>query len=94
MGECQSRQALVLISKPCKLGDHIHKLLPDDLKRLVHHDHIRIVPHIAGGCPKMDDPRRFRTLLSVSVHMTHDIMAHLLLPGLRHLIIDIVGMAL
>ncbi len=89
MGERQRRQSLVLIRKPCKLGDHIHKLLPDDLKCLGHHDHIRIISHITGSRAKVDDPLGLGALLPVGIHMGHHIVADNALPFLRHLVIDI-----
>ena len=41
----------------------------------------------------MDDALRLRALAAVSVDVGHHVMAHFLLPGLRHIIIDIVLMA-
>ena len=42
----------------------------------------------------MDDSLRLRALHSVCIYMGHDIVAHHLLPLLRHLIVDIVRMGL
>ena len=42
----------------------------------------------------MDDALRLRALYAVGVHMAHHIVAHLLLPGLRHVIVDVVRVLL
>ena len=42
----------------------------------------------------MDDACRLRALLSIRIDMTHHIMPHFLLPGLRHIVIDILRMGL
>ena len=39
----------------------------------------------------MDNARRLGTLLSVGIDVAHHIVPHFLLPRLRHLIIDVVG---
>ena len=94
MGECQGGLGLVLFRKIRKLGNDIYQLLLQQLQPFPHDNNIRIVPHIAGGCPQVDDACRFGTLLPVSIHMAHDIMADFPLPGLCHLIIDIFRMVL
>ena len=42
----------------------------------------------------MNDTSRLRTLLSICVHMAHDIMADFLFPRFRHIIIDVFGVGL
>ncbi len=42
----------------------------------------------------MNDARSFRTLLSIGIHMAHHIVPHFLLPGLCHLVIDVLCMSL
>ncbi len=39
----------------------------------------------------MNDPRRLRALLPVSVHMAHDIVADKLLALPCHLVVDVLG---
>ncbi len=40
----------------------------------------------------MDDPLRLRALYAVGIDVGHDVMAHFLLPRLRHLVIDVLRM--
>ena len=41
----------------------------------------------------MDNPSCFGALLPIGIHMAHNVMPYQLFPFLRHLIIDILGMA-
>ena len=88
------RKVLVLVRKLCQLVNDIDQLFVHELERLVHHDDVCVVPDIARSRPKMDDARCLWTLLPISIHMAHDIMAHKLLALPCHLIIDILGMCL
>ena len=74
--------------------NHVHKLLLHKLQCLRHNDHIRIVPHITGGCAKMDNAGGPWALSAIGIDMAHNIMPHLFFPGLRHIIIDIILMGL
>ncbi len=90
VGECKGRKILVLPCKLCKGGNYIYKLFLYKLKSLGHQDHICIVPDITGRSAQMNDPLRFRALLSVGIYMRHDIVAYQLLPLLCHFIVYVV----
>ena len=94
MGKCQRRQRFMCICKFCQLRDHVDKLPSDQTKRLGHDDDIRIVTHITGSSPQMDDSLRFRALHPIGIDMGHDVMTHFLFPRPCHLIIDILCMSL
>ena len=94
MRKRQCREVFIGIRKLRKLGNHIHQFPAHQLYSLVHHNDICIISHITGSSSQMDDTCRFRTLLPISIDMAHDIMAHLFFTRSRHLVIDILRMAL
>ena len=94
MSERQSRLGLVLLREVRQFLHHIHQFLFHQLQRLSHDNNVGVVPHIAGGGPQMDNPRRLGALLPVSVYMAHHIMTHFLFPGPGHFVIDILSMGL
>ena len=67
---------LILVRKVRQFTHHIHQLLFYQLKRLRHHNNIRVVPHIAGGRTQMDNALRLWALHAVRIYMAHHIMAH------------------
>ena len=42
----------------------------------------------------MDDPGSLGTLLSIRIHMAHNVMAYFLLSGFGYIVIDIIRMCL
>ena len=94
MRKRQRWQTFIRICKPGKLCDDIQQFLSNQMQRLRHHNNIRIIPHIAGGSPQMNNPFSLGTLLPIGINMRHHIMAHFLLPRFRHIIINIILMRL
>ena len=94
MGECQCGLGLILFCKISQLLHHIDQLLTNQLQSLGHYDNIGVVAYIAGGCTKMDNSCCLGTLLSISIYMTHNIMADNLFPFLCHLVINILCVCL
>ena len=90
----QAGQILVFLGEIRQLGDGVDQLPADELQGLGHDDHISVIAHIARGSPKVDDPLGGRALLSVGVHVGHDVMADLLLPGLGDVVVDVLCMGL
>ena len=94
MCKAKRRLLLVLIRKICQSGNDIDQLLPDKKKGITHNDDIRIVSDIAAGCSQMDDALCLRAKKTVSINMTHDIVADNFLAGLRLFVIDILRVLL
>ena len=94
MSKRQRRLRFIFIREPGKFSDYIDQFLSHQLQRFRHHDNIRIITHIAGGCSEMDDTFCFGALYAVCIHMGHNVMTHLALSLLRNVIIDIVRMFL
>ena len=69
MGKRQRRLIFIFICKLCQFSDHIDQFFLHQLQRLVHHDDVRVVSHIAAGSSQMDDSLCFRTLNTVSVNV-------------------------
>ena len=89
VGERKCGQILVFFSEPGQLRQHVEQFLPHQLQGLSHDDNIRIISHVTGGSTQMNDSLCLRALYTVGIDMAHDIMADFLLPGLSHIIIDI-----
>jgi hypothetical protein len=92
MGEGQRGLGLIFVSELSELRNDIHQLLLQKLQALCHHDDVRIVPHVTGSGPQMDNARRLGALLAICIHMAHDIVANFPFPGFRHFYIDVVRM--
>ena len=69
------------------------RLPANQLQRLGHDDDVRVVPHIAGCRAQVNDPLCLGALLAVGVDVGHDVVAHQLLPLLRHIVVDVVRVA-
>ena len=94
MGEGQGRLVFIPSGKCRQLSHHVQQLFPYQAEGFRHDDHIRIIPHIAGGSAQMDDTLSFRTLDAVGIHMGHHVMAHLALPLPGHIIVDLLSVGL
>lgn len=94
MGKGQCGQTLIVLRKHRQFRDHIHEFLFDQFQRLRHHYDIRVISYITRCGTQMNDPCRLRTLLSIGIDMAHHVMTHFLFPGLGHIIVDILRMAL
>ena len=92
--ECKGRLCLIFFRKISQLGNDIDQLLLHKLQSLCHHDNIGIVSHITACRTEMNDACCLGALLSVGVHMAHDIVTHFLFSCPGHLIIDILGVCL
>ena len=93
MSESQSGQFFIVLCKFSQYPDNGNQLIPHQPQGFRHHDNVGIIPYIAGSCAQMDDSRSFRALLSISIHMTHHIVADLLFPLLRHFVVDVLRMS-
>ena len=89
MSERQSGLGLVFFCKIPQHRHHIHKLFLHKPQSLGHNNNVRVVPHIAGSSPQMNNARRLRALLPVCVHMAHNVMTDLPLPLPGHIVIDL-----
>ena len=90
----EARQVAPLFRESAELPHDLCGFFQNQARRVAQHDHIGVVPHIAGGRPEVNDRLRLRALYPVSVDMAHDVMAYLALPRLRHVEIDVVAMRL
>ena len=94
MGEAQSGHSLILVGKGGQMGNHLHQLGPNQLQTFPHQNHIRVVAHVAAGGAQVNDGHRLGAELAVGVNMRHHVMAQLLLPLGRPLIVNIGDMSL
>ncbi len=89
MGIRQSGHGLVAVRKPGKIADHVDELPAHHLQGVPHNDHVRVIPHIAGGCPQVDDALCLRACHTVGIHMAHYVVAADLFPFSRHVIVNV-----
>ena len=92
--EGKRRLILLLPREFCECCDHIDQLAPDQTERLPHQNDIRVVADIAARGAEMNDSLCLRALHAVRVDMAHHVMAHFLLAGSRHIVVDVVLMRL
>ena len=88
VGKRKGGKVLVCFSETGQLRQYVDQFLPHQLQGLGHDDNVRIISHVTGGGPQMDNSLCLRALYAVSIDMAHNIMADFLLPGLSHIIID------
>ena len=86
----QRRQIGILLREIRQCRDGAQKQRPDAQERLPLQEHVRVVPDVAAGRAQMDDRPRVRADLAVGVDMRHDVMPHLALPRVRHVVVDVV----
>ena len=92
MGKCKGRKFFVFLCEIRQFCDHIDQFLFYDLQSLCHQDDIGIISHIAGGGSQVNDAFCLRALLTVRIHVRHDIVADHLFSFLCHVIIDVFRM--
>ena len=85
----QSRGFSVFARKYRQVAHHAQKLPPQIPEAVAIEDEIGVICYIAAGRPQMNDAGGGGRSLTVSVHMRHHIMAHLMLPLLGHRIVDV-----
>ena len=92
--ESETRHILVFVCKFCDRCYSINQFFLDELKCLAHCDYIGVVTHIAACCTEMNNLFCVRALLTICVHMTHNIVAKFLFVFLCHLVVNIFCMSL
>ena len=94
VGVAQAGQILVLPGKSGKVPQHLDDLPGHQGHGVPEDEDIGVVPHIAGGGAQVDNGLGVGTLLAIGVDVAHHVVAHQLLPGFRHVVVDVVGMGL
>ena len=77
-----------------QIHQHRQQLCPQIPQAVPVQDQVGVVGDIAAGGAQMDDARRRGGGLAVGVDVSHDIVAHLSLPGRRRVVVDIGDMSL
>ena len=92
MRKTQRRYVFVFKRKTRQILNDAHKLVLNELKRIVHHNQISVVAYEAACRAKMNDWTRFGTLDAIGVHMCHYIVSHDLFLSLSHIVVDVIHM--
>ena len=90
MGIGKGGHSLIAVRKPGKIRHNVDELPAYHLQSVPHDDDVRVIPHIAGGCPQVDDALCLRACHTVGVHMAHHVVAANLFPLSCHVVVDIV----
>ena len=89
VGVAQGGGALVGVGELGEIGHHRQQLPPEVPQALPVKDEVRVVGDIAAGGPQVDDAGGGGGRLAVGVHVGHHVVADLLLPCCRHIIVDV-----
>ena len=90
----QTRHIFVFFGKFAKIFNYFRRFCNNYFACLAYGYNIFVIADVTTGCAKVNYPRRFGTKLTVSINVTHYVVARFLLSGLCHGVVYIAHMCL